>query len=132
MADKLLQDVYRKIEREKVLMNGARAMRNSTENAAVQQRLDSQIREFQRNLSYLEERYNELQNRVIRTGMDSMNMNDGGNYGGGYQQPQLKPPNPPFAGQQKTRANFSKLGMIYAGNYVPRMLSDFLDRSYQI
>lgn len=78
MADKLLQDVYRKIEREKVLMNGARAMRNSTENAAVQQRLDSQIREFQRNLSYLEERYNELQNRAIRTGVDSMNMNDGG------------------------------------------------------
>lgn len=78
MADKLLQDVYRKIEREKILMNGARAMRSSTENAAVQQRLDSQIREFQRNLSYLEERYNELQNRVIRTGMDNMNMNDGG------------------------------------------------------
>lgn len=59
-------------------MNGARAMRSSTENAAVQQRLDSQIREFQRNLSYLEERYNELQNRVIRTGMDNMSMNDGG------------------------------------------------------
>lgn len=78
MADKLLQDVYRKIEREKILMSGARAMRSSTENAAVQQRLDSQIREFQRNLSYLEERYNELQNRVIRTGMDNMNMNDGG------------------------------------------------------
>lgn len=78
MADKLLQDVYRKIEREKILMNGARAMRSSTENAAVQQRLDSQIREFQRNLSYLEERYNELQNRVIRTGMDNMSMNDGG------------------------------------------------------
>lgn len=78
MADKLLQDVYRKIEREKILMNGARAMRSSTDNAAVQQRLDSQIRESQRNLSYLEERYNELQNRVIQTGMDSMNIGDGG------------------------------------------------------
>lgn len=78
MADKLLQDVYRKIEREKILMNGARAMRSSTDNAAVQQRLDSQIREFQRNLSYLEERYNELQNRVMQTGMESMSMGDGG------------------------------------------------------
>lgn len=78
MADKLLQDVYRKIEREKVLMNGARAMRSSTDNAAVQQRLDSQIRESQRNLSYLEDRYTELQNRVMQTGMEGMSMNDGG------------------------------------------------------
>lgn len=81
MADKLLQDVYRKIEREKILMNGARAMRSSTDNAAVQQRLDSQIREFQRNLSYLEERYSELQSRAIQTDMDSMSMNDPGTQG---------------------------------------------------
>lgn len=78
MADKLLQDVYRKIEREKVLINGARAMRQSTDNSAVQQRLDNQIRESQRNLSYLEERYNELQNMVITSGVDGMTVGDGG------------------------------------------------------
>jgi len=78
MADKLLQDVYRKIEREKVLINGARAMRQSTDNAAVQQRLDNQIRESQRNLSYLEGRYGELQNMVITSGVGDMHVNDGG------------------------------------------------------
>jgi Hr1 repeat len=80
MADKL-QEIYRKIEREKILINGARAMRQSTDNAAVQQRLDNQIRECQRNLSFLEEQYNKLQARVINNttaGMDNMHMNDAG------------------------------------------------------
>jgi len=63
MAEKQLQDVYRKIEREKHLITGARAMRNSTDNSAVQNRLDNQIREYQRNLGYLEEKYRELQER---------------------------------------------------------------------
>ncbi|RPB05938.1 protein kinase C [Choiromyces venosus 120613-1] len=118
MADKLLQDVYRKIEREKVLINGARAMRQSTDNAAVQQRLDNQIRESQRNLSYLEGRYGELQNMVITSGVDNMHVNDGGGYGGGYQNPQMLPPNKPFAqgsggsAQPKTKPNYSKLDLI--------------------
>jgi hypothetical protein len=81
MAEKTMQDVYRKIEREKVLINGARAMRQSTDNAAVQQRLDNQIRESQRNLSYLEEKYRELQNRVMRQntrGMENMQVSESG------------------------------------------------------
>jgi TolA-binding protein len=81
MAEKTMQDVYRKIEREKVLINGARAMRQSTDNAAVQHRLDNQIRESQRNLSYLEEKYLELQNRVMRQntqGMGNMQVSESG------------------------------------------------------
>lgn len=112
-----MQDVYRKIEREKVLINGARAMRQSTDNAAVQQRLDNQIRESQRNLSYLEEKYRELQNRVMMQntqGMDNMQVSESGysNYGG----QQMMPPNKPFAQepgiQPKSRPNFSKLDLI--------------------
>ncbi|KAA8895083.1 HR1 rho-binding repeat-containing protein [Sphaerosporella brunnea] len=117
MAEKTMQDVYRKIEREKVLINGARAMRQSTDNAAVQQRLDNQIRESQRNLSYLEEKYRELQNRVMMQntqGMDNMQVSESGysNYGG----QQMMPPNKPFAQepgiQPKSRPNFSKLDLI--------------------
>lgn len=76
-----MQDVYRKIEREKVLINGAKQMQNSTDNPAVRQRLDNQIRESMRNLEYLEGRYGELQNRAMQQttqGMDSMQMKDGG------------------------------------------------------
>lgn len=76
-----MQDVYRKIEREKVLINGARAMRSSTDNQAVQHRLDNQIRESQRNLEYLEGKYNELQKRVMQQnsrGMENMQVSDSG------------------------------------------------------
>jgi ferritin-like metal-binding protein YciE len=79
MAEKTIQDVYRKIEREKVLINGARAMRQSTDNQAVQQRLDNQIRESQRNLGYLEGKFNELQNRLMgqnSRGMENMHVSE--------------------------------------------------------
>ena len=80
MAEKTLQDVFRKIEREKVLINGARQMRQSTNNQAVQQRLDNQIRESQRNLGYLEEKYKELQNRVMIQNTKGMgDLNTSGN-----------------------------------------------------
>jgi TolA-binding protein len=84
MADKTtasMQDVHRKIEREKVLINGARAMRSSTDNTAVQQRLDNQIRESQRNLEYLEGKYKELEGRLMgqnTRGMENMQVSDNG------------------------------------------------------
>ncbi len=64
MTDQLMQDVYRKIEREKTLIKGARQMKGSTDNSAVRERLDSQIRESERNLGYLTEKYRELEGRA--------------------------------------------------------------------
>ena len=81
MAEKTMQDVYRKMEREKVLINAARAMRQSTDNAAVHQRLDNQVRESQRNLGYLEGKYRELQTRVMgqnQSGLANMQVSDAG------------------------------------------------------
>lgn len=63
--DELINQVYRKIEREKVIINAANAMRQSS-NPQVQQSLDSQVREAQKGIYYLEERMRELQLR--RTG----------------------------------------------------------------
>ena len=60
--DELINQVYRKIEREKVLINAANNMRQSS-NPQVQQSLDSQIRESRKGIDYLEERMRELQMR---------------------------------------------------------------------
>lgn len=66
--DDLINQVYRKIEREKVIINAANAMRQSS-NPQVQQSLDSQVREAQKGIGYLEERMRELQMR--RMGQNS-------------------------------------------------------------
>ena len=66
--DELINQVYRKIEREKVIINAANAMRQSS-NPQVQQSLDSQVREAQKGIGYLEERMRELQMR--RTGQSA-------------------------------------------------------------
>jgi hypothetical protein len=39
--DNLISQVYKKIEREKTLINGASALRQQTDNPTVQQRADS-------------------------------------------------------------------------------------------
>ena len=60
--DELINQVYRKIEREKVIINAANAMRQSS-NPQVQASLDSQVREAKKGIEYLEERMRELQMR---------------------------------------------------------------------
>lgn len=60
--DDLINQVYRKIEREKVLINAANNMRQNS-NPQVQASLDSQIRESRKGIDYLEERMRELQMR---------------------------------------------------------------------
>ncbi len=65
--DELINQVYRKIEREKVIINAANAMRQSS-NPQVQASLDSQVREARKGIDYLEERMRELQMR--RSGQD--------------------------------------------------------------
>ncbi|KAG5439283.1 hypothetical protein PCANB_001582 [Pneumocystis canis] len=63
--DGTIRDIYHKIEREKVLIQGAQAMRGQTINETVQQSLENNIREFQKNITYLEERMHELQLRKM-------------------------------------------------------------------
>ena len=62
--DELINQVYRKIEREKVIINAANAMRQSS-NPQVQASLDSQVREARKGIEYLEERMRELQMRRL-------------------------------------------------------------------
>lgn len=66
--DKLIAEVYRKIEREKALIHAASNMRQSTENPTVQARVDSNIRDGRRNIAYLEEKMRDLQVRKMERG----------------------------------------------------------------
>ena len=61
--DQAITEVYRKIDREKALITAATHMRQSTNNATVQARVDSNIRDGRRNISYLEDKLQELQLR---------------------------------------------------------------------
>ena len=60
-----LSSVYKKIERERALLNAANQMRQQTQNETVKARLDTQMREGRRNIQYLEERMRELQMRQM-------------------------------------------------------------------
>jgi len=93
--DDLINQVYRKIEREKVLINAANNMRQSS-NHQVQQSLDSQIRESRKGIDYLEERMRELQVRRMEA------MGSGGSNGG---------PTPPTHGSpQRNSRNAARPG----------------------
>lgn len=74
--DDLINQVHRKIEREKVIINAANAMRQSS-NPQVQQSLDSQVREAQKGIYYLEERMRELQMRRMGQGANATGSNEG-------------------------------------------------------
>ncbi len=64
MSDKdnasLAQEIQQKIDREHVLIQGAQAMSMSTDNNAVRQRLEAEIRGSNKNISYLEDRLKQL------------------------------------------------------------------------
>lgn len=73
--DERIQDIHKKIEREKALINAANAMRSQTNNEAVRSRLDTQIRDGRRNMQFFEEKLNELQ---MRRGMEHMSVGSDG------------------------------------------------------
>jgi classical protein kinase C len=137
--DDVARDIRRKIDKERTLINGANAMRQSTNNPAVVQGLDTKIRDGRKNIDYLESRLRELEMKKVNQGMDNMSMNSGGGYGGqsGGDRPYpnrpgeygtqeysqiggnngMMPPSAPFArpgpgsNMPKGRPNYSKLGM---------------------
>ncbi|KAI1455986.1 hypothetical protein F4805DRAFT_468393 [Annulohypoxylon moriforme] len=69
-----MANIYKKIEREKALINAANSMRQQTNNDDVRSRLDSQMREGRRNLQFFEEKLRDLQMKRIGQGVDSMSI----------------------------------------------------------
>jgi classical protein kinase C len=78
MADEdAVANIYKKIEREKALLNAANAMLAQTDNDSVRSRLNSQIRDGRRNVQFFEEKLRELQMRRVNSGMDNMSLRSG-------------------------------------------------------
>ena len=129
--DQAIQDLHRKIERERAIINAANAMRQATNNAQVNSRVDSQIRDARRNMQYFEQTLSDLQQRRAAPDMSNLSISGNGgppapppkngprdmddyNQGGG---PSMRPPQAPYAGPgpsdrgPRQRPNYSKLGM---------------------
>jgi hypothetical protein len=76
--DEALTSAYKKLEREKALLNAAYAMQQQTNNENVRSRLDAQMREGRRNIQYLEDTLHQLQMRKMGQGMDNLGVSQGG------------------------------------------------------
>lgn len=66
--DRLMAEIYRKIDRERALMHAASSMQRATNNATVQAKADTSIREGRKNIEYLEERLRTLQLQMQPSG----------------------------------------------------------------
>ncbi|TVY78140.1 Protein kinase C-like [Lachnellula suecica] len=140
--DDALHSVFKKIERERALMNAANQMRQQTQNEQVRSRIDTQIREGHRNIQYLQERMQELELRSGRPQSSGLrNDRDGPptpppkDSRGGYMDPNaggygtqeysqigghgdMMPPRHPYAPPgpsssiPRSRPNFTKLDLI--------------------
>lgn len=75
--EEAIQNIYKKIEREKALINAANAMRAQTNNEAVRSRLDSQMRDGRRNLQFFEEKLRDIQMRRVSQNMGDMSLGSG-------------------------------------------------------
>ncbi|GAB7362758.1 hypothetical protein MBLNU230_g3063t1, partial [Neophaeotheca triangularis] len=76
--DAAMQDVYRKIDREKAIIKAANQMRQASNNASVNSRAETNIREARRNIAYFEQSLNDLQTRRLGDGMGNMSLQGNG------------------------------------------------------
>ena len=72
--DAAIQDLHRKIRREREIINAAQNMRQASSNAAVASSIDSQVRESRRNIQYFEQTLQDLQQRKLNDGMRNVSL----------------------------------------------------------
>lgn len=106
-GDELIASVYRKIERERALIAAATNMKQSTSNPMVKRSVDSNIRESQKNIVYLEEKLRELEIRMqsqdggvgsLPPQLPPLGDGDQRRSGGGYDAAPAPPPKDPSRG----------------------------------
>ncbi|KAF4636276.1 hypothetical protein G7Y89_g1805 [Cudoniella acicularis] len=116
--DDALTSVYKKIERERALLNAANQMRQQTQNETVRSRIDTQMREGRRNIQYLEERMQELQMRRLGQGVDNMGMGSGRGrpQSTGLRNDRDGPPTPP---PKDSRGGYAEVGGDRGGYGTP-------------
>ena len=111
-------DIYKKIEREKALINAANLMRQQTNNEAVRSKLDNQMRDGRRNLEFFEEKLRDLQMRRLGQGVENVNLSSGSRpRSADYRGDQGGPPPPPpkdasgwGGGGTYSQGQFSQIG----------------------
>ncbi|KAK1225409.1 Serine/threonine kinase [Marasmius sp. AFHP31] len=86
--DQKIQEVYKHIQAERKILEGAQALRQATTNPDVLRKSDTEIREAERSLSYFENALRELQTRKLQ-----QSGSDGGR-SGGPGSPQVPPKDP--------------------------------------
>jgi hypothetical protein len=126
-----VSSAYKKLEREKILMNAANSMRQQTNNEAVKSRLDAQMREGRRNIQYLEDTLRQLQMRRKNQSMDNKSLGPGESgsggqpHGGGFRSDSDGPPTPPpkdgFAEQGGDRGGYGSQEFNKVGGNVDLM-----------
>ncbi|KHN99001.1 protein kinase C [Metarhizium album ARSEF 1941] len=110
--EKKIQDIHKKIEREKNIINAAQAMRSQTTNEAVRSRLDTQLRDGRRNLQFFEEKLRDIQMRQVNQDMGNVSLGAGAGAGHGPPPPPPKDPSAAWGGDQGGygTAQYSQLG----------------------
>ncbi|KAK9480024.1 Serine/threonine kinase [Lipomyces japonicus] len=119
--DRVITDIYKKIERERSLIQGAKALRQTSSNADVKKRCDFNIRESLKNIEYLERALQNLQQKRRSQATSTENNDqivnekplpvpraDASNSG-------LPLPQPPYAKQgmvTKSRPTYTELDLI--------------------
>jgi len=94
--DRLMAEIYRKIDRERALMHAASSMQRATNNATVQAKADTSIREGRKNIEYLEERLRTLQLQMQPSGPPAPPQHGGhGQYGQQTGRGAMGSPRPP-------------------------------------
>jgi hypothetical protein len=139
-----INDLERKIKRERQLIEAATKMRQQTDNPLVQSKVDTQMREGRRNLEFFESKLRDLKMRKLGHNFDNMSLGgstlasrrsadmrseadgpptpppkDSSGYGGyGDSMPSQAPfpGGPPNSGVPKARPNFTKLGKVSSSN----------------
>jgi classical protein kinase C len=76
--DDTIANVREKLEKERMFINSANAMRQSTNNPDVLSRLDSQVRDSRRNMEYFENTLKDLEMKRMGSGMETMSLQPGG------------------------------------------------------
>lgn len=106
--DQAIQDLQRKIERERVIINGANQMRQATNNAQVTSRAESQIRDARRNMEYFEQTLQDLRRRRMGEGMNNLSVSGNGG---------PPPPGLGSSGRGQAKSPYSAQGYGAQGDY---------------
>lgn len=77
MADDLaIEELQRKIQREKALVRATMTMRQATNNTEITDKLDAELSSIRRNIDYFETTIAQLQERKMGNSMNQMSMHD--------------------------------------------------------